>query len=239
MAGGRTWHCDDLAYVVTNEHQVVELFAAPSCLGHLETLFAAALEASGATSVLCKSFDTQLLFAALSRPAEVTSPGLLFRRIADPAFRPLPNFEMQNCAAGDMAEILHLDDGFFDGIEELESYADAAGLSVLRVAGEIAGCGIAKAVIPSRNAIDIGMWVAPAFRRQGFGSYLAAYMKNQCLQRGLRPICGCGSENAGSYRALNAAGFVSEHRLLRIEPRTSEATVDDQASHPSHSSTPA
>lgn len=216
VATGRTWRCDEIAYVVVNNGQLVEFFVAPDYARQITTFFNEAIDTTGATQVLCKSFDTQLLFAALSRPAMVTSIGLLFRRIAEPSFEPQPALTFRSATPEDIATIARLDGGFFDGTEEIQNYADVDGLDILTSNGEIVGCGIATPVIEGRTAIDVGMWVAPNHRGRGYGTHIIAYLKDRCLQRGLRPICGCDATNLASYRALNAAGFVSEHRLLQI-----------------------
>lgn len=216
VSAGRTWRCGHFAYAVVNDGQLVEFYVAASHVAQIDDLFDAAMTSSGAAGVLCKSFDAQLLFAALSRPAEVTPVGLLFRRIVDPSFAPREALAFRGGSIDDAAAIAGLDDGFFDGASEIRSYAEAGGLFVLTARGELVGCGIGALVVAGRADIDIGMWVAPNHRGKRYGSYIVAYLKRCYLMRGLRPICGCGATNLASSRALNAAGFASEHRILQI-----------------------
>jgi GNAT superfamily N-acetyltransferase len=175
------------------------------------------MTASGARSVLCKSFDTRLLVAALSHPTEVTPTALLFRRIADASFAQQDALTFRSGSIDDVAAIARLDDGVFDGVSEIRSYVEAGGLFLLSTHGEFAGCGIATPVITGRTDIDVGMWVAPNHRGKGYGSHIAAYLKHHYLCQ--RPICGCSAANIPSYRALTAAGFASEHRILQIVRR--------------------
>lgn len=216
VSAGRTWCYEQVAYFVANQGQIVEFFVAASHVAMIAALFDAAMVSFGATLVLCKSFDTQLLFAALSGPAEVTSIGLLFRRIANPSFVPQEALKFRSGSIEDVAAIAKLDDGFFDGPSEIRSYAEAGGLFILSTLGDLVGCGIAVPVIPGRRDIDVGMWVAPHHRGKGYGSHIVAYLKHYYLTRGLRPICSCSTANVASYRALMAAGFASEHRILQI-----------------------
>jgi GNAT superfamily N-acetyltransferase len=219
VSRGRTWRFGEVAYAVANHGRLVEFFVAASHAARIGALFDAAMTASGARSVLCKSFDTQLLLAALSRPAEVTPTALLFRRIADASFAQQEALTFRIGSMDDVAAIARLDDGFFDGISEIQSYVEAGRLFLLRTHGEFAGCGIATPVITGRADIDVGMWVAPNHRGKGYGSHIAAYLKHHDLYQGLRPICGCSTANIPSYRALTAAGFASEHRILQIVRR--------------------
>lgn len=216
VSSGRTWRYGQVAYAVANHGRLVEFFVAASHAEQIGALFDAAMTASGARSVLCKSFDTQLLLAALSRPAEVTPTGLLFRRVVDASFASQEALTFRSGSIDDVAAIARLDDGFFDGVSEIQSYVKAGGLFLLSVHGELAGCGIATPVITGRVDIDVGMWVAPSHRGKGYGSHIAAYLKHHYLCQGLRPICGCSTANIVSYRALNAAGFTSEHRIFQI-----------------------
>jgi GNAT superfamily N-acetyltransferase len=218
VASGRTWCHEQVAYAVARGNQLVEFFVLPSHHGQIVTLFDTAMDVSGATVALCKSFDTQMLFAVLSRPATVTAPGLLFRRIANPSFTPSVELELRNGLASDAEAIAEIDDGFFANLSEIQSYAEKGGLFVLQKEGQTIGCGIATRVVAGQPAIDVGMWVAPNHRRKGHGSYIVSFLKDHYLKRGLRPICGCASQNIASHRALRAAGFESEHRILRIQP---------------------
>jgi GNAT superfamily N-acetyltransferase len=134
---------------------------------------------------------------------------LLFRRIANPSFTPSVELELRNGIASDAEAIAEIDDGFFANLSEIQSYAEKGGLFALQKEGQTIGCGIATCVVAGRPAIDVGMWVAPNHRRKGYGSYIVSFLKDHYLKRGLRPICGCSSQNVASHRALRAAGFVS------------------------------
>lgn len=109
------------------------------------------------------------MFAALSRPAQVIPAGVLFRRIADASFAPQEALTFRGGSAADAAAIARLDDGFFDGVSEIQSYAEAGGFFVLSAFGELARCGIATPVIAGRPDVDIGMWVAPKHRGKATG----------------------------------------------------------------------
>lgn len=124
---------------------------------------------------------------------------------------------MRPATPADLGVIARIDDGFFADNDEIRRHLDIGGLSVLESPpNEIIGCGVAEPIMANGTDIDIGMMVAPDFRRRGFGAFIASHLKSQILSKGLRPICGCAIDNVGSQRALMQAGFVPDHRLLRL-----------------------
>ena len=64
---------------------------------------------------------------------------------------------------------------------------------------------------------DLGMIVAKEQRRKGLGSYILTLTKAYCYERKLLPICSCEATNIGSKKAIEKAGFVSRHRVLKCE----------------------
>ncbi len=217
VANGTVWQLSDGGYAVVNGTSLVGFFT-PSNSDTVE-LLAQVMRASGAVQVMCKSFDRQLLDAALPHSRGVRTTGLLFRRIAQDGYSPRPDCAIRPGDDDDAEAIMAFDDGFFDGADEVRKFAAINGLFVLKSHDAIVGCGVAKRVIPGRPAVDIGMLVAPAHRRGGYGAHIIAFLKDHTLRSGLRPICGCAFDNIGSQRTLHNAGFRSDHALLRIDYR--------------------
>jgi len=224
VSAGTTFVSPAGVYAVINERRLVEFFVPQDLLRQSVTCFEELRELTGFSAVICKSFDRQLLFTAFAQPARVSSGGLLFRKIVDPRFSHRAGIEFRVGCTQDVQTILDIDDGFFENPAEIENYIAQDGLVLLETtnrsigeATELIGCGIAKPVISGREGVDIGMLVAPAQRRRGYGAHIICYLKERCLQRGERPICGCSVDNLGSQRALANAGFIAEHRMLVIE----------------------
>jgi RimJ/RimL family protein N-acetyltransferase len=63
---------------------------------------------------------------------------------------------------------------------------------------------------------DIGVVVARAHRGRGLGSSMLVRLKNRCYEAGWKPICSCTVDNHASKRAIEKAGFISEHRMVKI-----------------------
>ena len=83
--------------------------------------------------------------------------------------------------------------------------------------GDICGaCEVRKSTtIP--EVADIGMVVSVNYRRQGYGAFLAYQARTIAEAWGRHPICSCECDNLGSFRALSKAGFVSKHRLFKVD----------------------
>jgi len=217
VSEGVTLTYGDIAYAVVTDDVLVEIYTVPEYSYKLIELFRLVVEQCEIKTVLCKSYDTQLLYAALSRDAKVTTEGYLFRRIVDVTHeRAVDGVFFRTANNSDVEAVMKINDGFFQSIDEIHDYRNCDGLFVLEARQGIVGCGIGKAVITERVDVDIGMLVARAHRNRGFGCHIVRCLKDHFLREGLRPICGCAASNIASKRALEKAGFVSDHRLISI-----------------------
>jgi GNAT superfamily N-acetyltransferase len=73
--------------------------------------------------------------------------------------------------------------------------------------------------IPSQKQApyaDLGIVVAQAFRGRGLGSFMLTRLKHYCYTAGWKPICSCAADNLASKKAIEKAGFISEHRMVKI-----------------------
>lgn len=213
---GRAWQCGDHAYAVSHEHTLVEFYVAPPHMSEVDTLYDAALAATGADKAFVKSFDATLLAAATRRAGHVEELGLLFRRLVIPSRREDRGLAFRQGREADISIILTQDDGFFDGAEELQRYIGHGGLFIAEFEGRIIGCGLALDVVAGHNDVDVGMWVAPGERGRGLSAPLVSHVIRRQLAVGRRPIAGCDVSNLASRKALERAGFRADHRLLSV-----------------------
>ena len=217
VAFGQTWCLGDSAYVVVDDGELVEFHVDTSRQDLPQMVFDAAIAATGAAVVLCKSFDSVLLHAALARPAVTAATGILFRSLWGRPSVDHPNSDFRRATPADIQSISAINDDFFGGPEEIEHLIATDGLYVLERGGAVIGCGTRVRVNPHRDAVDLGMLVSKAERGKGYGTHIIARMRDDVLDAGLVPVCGCAARNKASWRALSKAGFADEHRLLRIE----------------------
>lgn len=217
VASGQTWRLGDSAYVVVDDGELVEFHVDPSRHDRTQTTFDAAIAATGAAVVLCKSFDRALLHAALARPAVTAATGILFRSLWGRPSVDHSNSDFRLATSADIQPISAINDDFFGGVEEIERLISSDGLYVLERDGAVMGCGTRVRVNANRDAVDLGMLVSKAERGKGYGTHIITRMRDDVLEAGLVPVCGCAARNRASWRALSKAGFADEHRLLRIE----------------------
>lgn len=64
---------------------------------------------------------------------------------------------------------------------------------------------------------DLGMVVAQSHRGRGLASAMLLYLKEHCSKAGWKPICSCEATNLASQKAIQKAGFISNHRTVRIQ----------------------
>jgi len=214
---GTTLTYGDSAYAVVSGDTLVEIYAAPNSVAILVEFFQLLVEECAVKRVLCKSYDTQLLNAAFSRAAKVSTAAHLFRRIVEiPSHSSIDSVIFRAGNQADIESVMLMNDDFFEGEDEVLRYLESDGFFVIELHNEVVGCGIGKPVVPGRNEIDIGMQVSQTHRNRGLGRHIVSCLKDHYLQLGQRPICGCGASNHASKKALEYAGFVSDHRLLSI-----------------------
>lgn len=73
--------------------------------------------------------------------------------------------------------------------------------------------------IPSQEQTpyaDLGMVVEPSYRRRGLGTEMLLQLKEHCYATGREPICSCAAGNLASKKAIEKAGFISDHRMLTV-----------------------
>ena len=73
--------------------------------------------------------------------------------------------------------------------------------------------------IPSQQQppyADLGMVVDQSHRGRGLGSFMLVQLKQRCYEAGWKPICSCAAENLASKKAIEKAGFISEHRMVEV-----------------------
>jgi len=64
---------------------------------------------------------------------------------------------------------------------------------------------------------DVGVVVAPEFRRRRLATQILSQLRSDARARGLRVICSTERENTSAQAAIVRAGFQSSHRILEVD----------------------
>ena len=102
----------------------------------------------------------------------------------------------------------------------LETYLghliDRGELYLVTCAGDIRGSGELRVNDAQPPWANLGMIVAPAFRRRGLATFIMRALRQECRRRGLRAVCSTRVDNIGAQRAIERAGFIPVHRVLDV-----------------------
>ncbi len=168
-------------------------------------------------TALCKSFDLALPKAAKSLSGVVSEAAFLFRKRNQVSLTTPEGFRVVKATPRDLEDACKVGCDFFSSGEEVEHLLQSEDLWIARCRSEIVGCNVTYALEGPFNAVDVGIVVRKGRRNEGFGTVIVSAQSDAVEHIGGVPICGCAKGNIASKTALERAGFVSEHRLLRIE----------------------
>ncbi len=116
-------------------------------------------------------------------------------------------------------EFVDLDtiDAHFEGpLGYAKMVIEAGILHVLERNGEILGTGEFRVRNTWPPYVDVGMIINQKYRRQGIGTYVLGLLKQKAYEQGLKPICSCEAGNIGSRKAVENAGFITQHRVVEF-----------------------
>jgi RimJ/RimL family protein N-acetyltransferase len=205
--------------LVSDGNTLIEFFCSEMAVLKRRDLLKHVVHELKIKKAFCQTFDHDFLSVAMLLKPKIEAEGTLFRKF-DP-FRYWnthpKGLEYKTATKKDYDLLRGINDGFFESDEELRGRIDRKELTVFYSDKHLVGCGFMLQTIPGINAYDIGMMVAPAFRRQGFGAYIAYRMASECIAAGHRPVAGCGVDNTASLKALENAGFISQHLIIELK----------------------
>jgi len=143
--------------------------------------------------------------------------GVLYRDYEDvEIYQPENISEVRIASLSDFKEIAEIKDEVFDNDKEVEEYIKKEAVFVFKDGESLIGFGIFHPAVKGRNSYDIGMAVAPDYRRKGYGAFILNYLKKHCIKNNWRPTCGCAIENISSQKTIEKIGFTSKHNMLEF-----------------------
>ena len=210
-------HGETVGYVGVNKECVVEFYLTDAALPWRSDAFYAAAEHTGARSALVKSFDALTLSTIAEREVKARVVGVNFMTFDESTFVPRPEITARSAERSDASSVREIAADLYEDAAEIDHHIAARELLMFESGATLVGCGFVTRIRPNRNAFDIGMAVAPGFRRRGIGEYIVRHLRRHCVTTlDGRPIAGCAMENIASRRTLEKSGFISHHSLMEL-----------------------
>jgi len=175
-------------------------------------------------NIYCKSFDNLLLNCCLTNSYTYNLIGSLFRDYFDTDKLPINDLKIRFAENKDYPFLLQQEGELYETQEELEKFVNGNNVIMFQRDEQLLGCGYLIKVHAKYNYYDIGMWVNPTYRKQGFATLIISYLKDMCITNGWEPICGCAIDNVASQRTLEKNGFVCKHKLIEFTINSKNAT---------------
>jgi GNAT superfamily N-acetyltransferase len=176
--------------------------------------FAQVLQQHSIKSAYVPTCDEFFLSHALDAYAELKKQAYFFAE-GDAKLEPLaPELSYRLAALSDAAAMRAISGDFLD---KHEARIQNGELYVGLLNDELIAIGVIERSTLLKQHASIGMFTHQAHRQQGIGAQTIRYMRSVCHAEGLAPIAGCWYYNHASKKTLEAAGMVTQTRLLRIE----------------------
>ena len=208
-----------IGYAILNGRVMLELSLTDRFQSDLCNIVPEIVKSCRVETILVQSFDEGLL-ACCSRRYRCQVIGLLYRdrvRIRNPQ---KPGVSFRTACPDDLPFLLMQEDEVFEPKDRNPSAVSEGGIILCIEGGECVGCGFITRIHPLWDCRDVGIWVAPAYRKKGYGTGIISRLTEICEEYGWTPVCGCGVDNHGSRRVLEKNGYISHHQLIACDVKS-------------------
>lgn len=207
-------------FCVDSKKTLWEFYLIESVLMHSQTVFKFLIDMNYIAAAECKTYDYLLMSLCFDFHKKAVCSAYLFRDDADVKYSlsPLEGIKMRLAAKEDFNSLSKInniakDVNFFHDLEEDIRNKE---VFIFHSDGELLGAGTCKKIWHRMNHRDIGMLVAEKHRKKGIGASIIMKLKEYCYNNNLIPVCGCWYYNYESKKALEKAGFITKHRIIKF-----------------------
>jgi RimJ/RimL family protein N-acetyltransferase len=200
--------------IITSEKILIEFHLIEKCIPHCNEIFKYLMEQLLVKSIYCKSFDFILLNCCLVQSLPYKLIGAHYRNYFYTEIRISPDLTHRLAQEDDIPFLLKQEDGLYETQDELKMFVKGRNISMFYADEKFVGCGFMIRVHPDWDYFDIGMWVNPLYRKQGYALQIISVLKETCLKNNHKPICGCDIDNIASQKTLEKCGFYSKYKLI-------------------------
>jgi len=218
-------------FVLDAENQMMQFYLVDGLHRHAPDLFKQVLEQHEVKTAMAATIEPFYFSLCLDLQLKTEVHTYLFsdHKKMTPVLTSISGHQFRKATSDDLAKVMPIYSGGDEFVDaetvdanfgDMMSYAkmviEGGILHVLEKDEEILGTAelrIRKSWVPYA---DVGMIVHKKYRRQGVGAYLLTLLKQKAVEQGLKPICSCEAGNVGSRKAVENAGFIARHRVVRF-----------------------
>ncbi len=210
-----------IGYVLLGEDGILhEFFIENGSLPLAETVFSRIIDELDVKKAVCQSWDHLFMSMCLLHFREKKVIGYNFRDRIEPP-EPVPEFDLKDRIAtlDDVDLLTRHRDGIFEDneVKDIPYWVGKGGCTIYEDSdGSFIGYGMLNRTIEGRDWFDMGMYVKPDLRKQGYGTWIIDRLADLCVMNGWRPTLGCARDNVASKRTIEKAGFVSRYVMVEF-----------------------
>lgn len=203
--------------IISTKNQLLEFHLSPAAVNAADMLFGLLIKKLSIKSAYIKSFDALSVACAANHHQKLSIEGYLYRHRSILKEYPLPkDIKPRPAVAKDRTSIAAINEEIFENIDEIDEYIQKKQIHLFFRKKKLMGFIIHARVIENRPEYDVGMLVAPPFRKQGYGAAFLSFAIDYVANQGGRPLMGCAADNIASQRTIEALGFISKYRMFEF-----------------------
>jgi RimJ/RimL family protein N-acetyltransferase len=214
---------NEIGYVILNNDGIlIEFYVMNKYIPESKEFFSQVLKELSVKEIYCKSFDSILLSSCLLSSLSYSVHGVLYRDYVEAIIKKDLEIRMEKADLPSVGFLLSQDDSIkelFETEQQLTGFIQNENVFEFYRNDEFIGCGMIIRTNPDWDFCDLGVWVKPSKRGNGFGSQIILNMRAYALKNNMKPSCGCAIENLASQRTIEKSGFVSRYKLINFKTK--------------------
>ena len=211
---------ENIGYAIKNNDGVlIEFYLVNKYISSNNVVFRQVLKELSITEIYCKTFDFLLLDNCLQNSFSYMAIGVLYRDFVVPLVVEDTGIMVQKSSLSSVKFLLNQDNSIkelFETGEQLTEYIKNENVFEFYKGDEFIGCGMVLRTNSDWDYCDLGVWVPPLKRGNGFGSQIILKLRAFAIKNNMQPCCGCAIENVASQKTIEKSGFVSKYKLMRF-----------------------
>jgi len=215
----------EIGYAIRNNSGVlIEFYVTDKYLRESNGFFRQLIKELSITEIYCKSFDSLLLSNCLLSSLPYSVIGVMYRDYVEPLIKVDLALIMEKATLLTVGLLMRQDNSIkelFETEQQLTDFIQNENVFMFYKNDELIGCGMVIRTNQDWDYCDLGVWVNPSKRGNGFGSQIILNLREFALKNNMKPSCGCAIGNLASQKTIEKSGFVSRYNLIKFNSELS------------------